>query len=277
MKFKYQNNLICCAFILLLITGCSGDDRSSQPTETSIRQVPTVDELRSIYQTAIADPRRPTEDVERDAGRKPAEVLEFFGIAPGQRVVDISAGGGYFTRIISGIVADTGSVVANNSGDRVDDEFRANQQAQYSSYDNVELNFEAPEAISLPANSVDAVLLALVIHHWQYSSEWGEFVPTIALQRYDNIFRMLKPGGVFAVIEHEAPTGMSRVTSNEIHRIPAAKAIADITLAGFVIDVETDVSDIHANQPNDDITVRWSREPRDMTQRIVHRYRKPAN
>jgi len=277
MKFYILNRFVFWAILLLTLAGCSSDDSSSQSADTSTTPALSSDELRAIYQSAIADPRRPAEDVERDAGRKPAQVLEFFGIAPGQRVVDISSGSGYFSRIISGIVGSSGTVVANNSGARVDDEFKAAQQAQYSGYDNVELNFEAPEAISLPDNSIDAVLLSLVVHHWHYSDEWGEFVPALALQRYDNIFRILKPGGVFAIIEHEAPTGMSRAASNEIHRIPADIAIADITLAGFTIDTETDLSDIHANEPNDDITARWTREPRDITQRIVHRYRKPVN
>ena len=44
MKFKYQSFFICYAFILLLITGCSGDDTSSQPTETTMIQAPRVDE-----------------------------------------------------------------------------------------------------------------------------------------------------------------------------------------------------------------------------------------
>jgi len=274
MKADSQTRLILCALALLIITGCSREEADIQSAGT---MVPGSEELKAIYQAAITDPRRPAEDKERDAGRKPAEVLEFFGITPGQRVLDISSGGGYFTRILSEVVGNTGSVIANNSGGSVDDEFKSNLEAQYSNYTNIELNYETPETISLPDNSVDTVLLSLVVHHWHYSDEWGEFVPTLALERFDNIYRMLKPGGVFAVIEHEAPIGMTRKESHEIHRIPGNIAIADITLAGFVIDIETDVSNIHANQPNDDITVRWSREPRDMTQRLVHRYRKPID
>ena len=225
----------------------------------------------STYQAAIADPRRPAEEVARDAGRKPIQVLQFFGVAPGQRVVDVGSGDGYFTRILSGIVGSEGSVVANNSGRRSSDEFRAKYTEQYSSYNNVELNFENPEDISLPDNSVDMVLLSLTIHHWHHSDETGEFVPSIAMERFENILRILKPGGFFAVIDHDAAEGATRVYSDEIHRIPGAIAIADITLAGFELDAE---SDIHAN-PNDDVTIRWTQDPRDATKRIVQRYRKP--
>jgi predicted methyltransferase len=274
MKLNLQTGFAVCAITLLIIAGCSSEDAGTGSAGTGS---PTAEDLRAIYQAAIADSRRPAEDVARDAGRKPAQILEFFGIAPGQRVLDISSGNGYFTRIISGVVGNNGSVVANNSGSRINDEFKANLQTQYSSYDNVELNYETPEAISLPDNSVDTVLLALVVHHWHYADEWGGFVPAVALQRYDNIFRMLKPGGTFAVIDHEAQPGMARKDSSEIHRITAENAIDDITLAGFVLDPETDISLIHANEPNDDITIRWASEPRDATRRIVHRYRKPMN
>jgi predicted methyltransferase len=274
MKLYFKTGFTACAITLLIITGCSSDDAGSGSAATG---KPAAEDLRAIYQAAIADDRRPAEDVARDAGRKPAQVLEFFGVAPGQRVLDISSGNGYFTRIISEIVGSSGSVVANNSGSRVDDEFKANLQTQYASYDNIELNYEAPETISLPDNSVDTVLLALVIHHWHYAEEWGGFVPTLALQRYDNIFRMLKPGGTLAVIEHEAQPGMPRKDSSEIHRVTGEDVIDDIRLAGFVLDPETDISPVHANEPNDDITIRWAREPRDATQRIVHRYRKPMN
>ena len=100
---------------------------------------------QSLYEKAVKDPRRPAADVERDAGRKPAQVLEFFNVKPGQRVVDLMSSTGYYTRILSGIVGSEGSVVAQNSGRRYDDERKAALTKQYESYDNIELNFEAPD------------------------------------------------------------------------------------------------------------------------------------
>ena len=276
MLFNVKTIFVFFAVTLLMLAGCSGEDSSPQTggsmTNTGAG-VSTVDsDLMSIYQAALADPRRPAEEVARDAGRKPIQVLQFFGVTPGKRVVDISSGDGYYSRIISGIVGSGGSIVAQNSGRRSSDENRAKYQEQYSTYNNVELNFEPPKDISLPDNSVDVALLSLTVHHWHHSDDSGEFVPQIALERFDNIFRMLKPGGVFAVIEHESAEGMSREASDAIHRIPRDIAIADITMAGFVLESE---SDIHANQPNDDVSVRWTSDPRDATKRIVHLYRKP--
>jgi predicted methyltransferase len=275
MLFNFKTIFIFFAVSLLMASGCSSEDtgsQSSMTTNTAPATATGANDSMSVYQAALADPRRPAEEVARDAGRKPVQVLQFFGVAPGQRVVDIGSGDGYFTRILSGIVGENGSVVANNSGRRASDEFREKYGEQYASYGNVELNFEAPEEISLPDNSVDVVLLSLTVHHWHHAEDSGEFVPQITMERFDNIRRILKPGGIFAVIDHDAAVGASRAESDAIHRIPGAIARADITLAGFVFDGE---SNIHANQPNDDVTVRWTQDPRDATKRIVHRYKKP--
>src|SRR3954465_2525715 len=61
---------------------------------------------------AVADPARPQADRDRDADRKPAECVAFAGLKPGQRIADLLPGGGYFTRIFSGVVGPKGEVIA---------------------------------------------------------------------------------------------------------------------------------------------------------------------
>ena len=61
---------------------------------------------------AVADKGRPEADTKRDADRKPAEMLEFAGVKPGQTVVDLIPGGGYFTRIFAKAVGPKGTVYA---------------------------------------------------------------------------------------------------------------------------------------------------------------------
>ncbi len=293
MKVNLRTYIVLFSTCLLILSGCS--EQSGAPAENSsssampqpaapqatpssassgrtvIQSIP-ADVNNDIYEAALADSRRPMEETGRDSGRKPIEVLKFFGVAPGVRVVDISSGDGYYTRILSGVVGSNGSVVANNSGRRSSDEFKAIYTEQYSTYDNVELNFENPEDISLPDNSVDVVLLSLAIHHWHHDDASGEFTPPISITRYENILRILKPGGIFAVIDHAASPGAGRQASDAIHRIPADITISDVTLVGFVLEGE---SSIHANHPEDDVTIRWTQNPRDATNRIVLKFRKP--
>ena len=118
LLFNVKTIFVFFAVTLLLLTGCSREDSGSQTggsmTNTGAGVSTGDSDLMSIYQAALADPRRPAEEVARDAGRKPIQVLQFFGIAPGQRVVDISSGDGYYSRIISGIVGSGGSIVAQS-------------------------------------------------------------------------------------------------------------------------------------------------------------------
>ena len=54
---------------------------------------------------SLADPRRSDADRARDARSKPAEVLGFFGVKPGARVLDLFSGGGYYSEILARAVA----------------------------------------------------------------------------------------------------------------------------------------------------------------------------
>src|SRR3546814_18560130 len=64
------------------------------------------------YSSAIADPARPAAARERDAARKPAELLAFAGVKPGQKVGDFVMGRGYVTRLLAGAVGPSGKVYA---------------------------------------------------------------------------------------------------------------------------------------------------------------------
>ncbi|MBW8708102.1 MAG: class I SAM-dependent methyltransferase, partial [Alphaproteobacteria bacterium] len=61
---------------------------------------------------AVADPARPDTDKERDAARKPAEVVAFAGVRPGMVVGELGPGRGYYTRILAKTVGPTGKVYA---------------------------------------------------------------------------------------------------------------------------------------------------------------------
>jgi predicted methyltransferase len=76
----------------------------------------------AYIETALADPSRPDTDRQRDAtgaagavtspagNRKPAEVIAFASIKPGDKVADFMPDGGYFTRIFCKVVGDAGHV-----------------------------------------------------------------------------------------------------------------------------------------------------------------------
>jgi predicted methyltransferase len=71
---------------------------------------PVVAAVPANITAAVADASRPADDTKRDADRKPAEMLAFTGVKPGDRVADVIPGGGYFSRLFSAAVGPKGAV-----------------------------------------------------------------------------------------------------------------------------------------------------------------------
>src|SRR5690606_10235503 len=69
-------------------------------------------ELSPAISSAVADTARPAADRARDALRKPAEIVAFAGVKPGDKIAEIAPGGGYYTRILSKAVGPQGKVYA---------------------------------------------------------------------------------------------------------------------------------------------------------------------
>src|ERR1700761_2506484 len=69
-----------------------------------------ADAIPSHIAAAVTNPNRPSKDTDRDAARKPGEVLAFAKVKPGEQVLELIPGGGYFTRLLSGAVGPSGHV-----------------------------------------------------------------------------------------------------------------------------------------------------------------------
>jgi hypothetical protein len=67
------------------------------------------------YAKILADPTRPEADRKDDAARKPAEVLEFAQVRPGETVLEIEVGRGWMTELISRAVRPKGKVITPES------------------------------------------------------------------------------------------------------------------------------------------------------------------
>jgi predicted methyltransferase len=233
---------------------------------------PTLAAHHTIYERAVNNPERSEADRARDEGRKPAQIMEYYGVEPGMIVVDAFSSDGYYTTLLSSVVGSEGRVIAHNST-RTTDESKAELEAYFAPLGNVDVVVSDLSELSLPDNSVDRVFLFLIYHHLHLDPE-SAGRPAAAEAIYNEIKRVLKPGGIFGVIEHEAIAGSSRAQSAAWHRAPAATAIADITSAGFIF---AGSSDILVN-PDDDRAHYWREGdiPRGFTSRWVHTYRKPG-
>lgn len=203
---------------------------------------------------AVANAARPAEDVARDADRKPAETLAFFDVKPGQVVFEFVAGGGYFTELLSRTVGDTGRVAASREDPkRIADGRLPNVTS-------------VPDAEwGLAPDSVDLIFTALNYHD----------VVNLKVDRpplLKNFMTILKPGGVFAVIDHSAEAGSGDRDVGTLHRIDEALVVSDIKAAGFEL---VGTSDLLRN-PNDARTLKvFDPAIRGKTDQFVLKFRKP--
>lgn len=241
---------------------------------TPLRAAGTA-EVPDHIKSAIDNPERGQEARGRDAGRRPGEVLAFYGIEPGMTVLEIGAGGGYYTELLSHAVGPEGKVIAQNSPGEFYEKFiKARFVPIVEKLENVEAAVAAVPDIGLAAGSIDAAFIILIYHHMHFDPESGEALPDRTVETLDAIHRALKPGGILGIIEHAAPDGMGRAASAEIHRVDEQSTIADITGRGFELAATSDL--LHV--ASDDRTVYWRNTPHQgKTWRLMHKYRKPAD
>lgn len=217
---------------------------------------------------AVADPRRPDADRERDALRHPAEIMAFAGVQPGWRIADVGPGGGYYTRLFSVAVGPEGRVYGiDRAGTAERPRPLAAFAADYGNITHLTAGYTG-WAIEEP---LDAVFVSQIYHDWFYP-QLG--IDVAALNRA--FFDALKPGGVYVIIDHAAATGHTINTADpgaDLHRIDQAQIIREVTGAGFVLDGESQV----LRNPQDDHAARvFEGDVRGRTDQFVLRFRKPG-
>jgi predicted methyltransferase len=222
---------------------------------------------------ALADSARPAEQVQLDPLRKPAEVIAFAGLKSGDRVVDFMSGNGYFTQIFSRIVGPAGRVYAFLPAQQL-----ANCSASETAgtraferdrrYTNVEVLIDAADRFAVP-EPVDMVWLSQGYH--DLHDTFMRPIDVAALNAA--IYRALKPGGTFVVIDHAAAAGSGLRDTETLHRIDPETIRAEVTAAGFVFEGQSEVlrnaDDAHALRVFD-LAIRHR------TDQIVFKFRKPG-
>jgi predicted methyltransferase len=220
---------------------------------------------------AVEDANRPAADKERDSVRKPSEVLKFAGVKSGQTVVDFMPGGGYFTRLFSVAVAPKGKVYA----------FIPTEVAKFSKsplpatgstpdpkYPNVSALVASASEFTTPQR-VD-----LVWTSQNYHDLHDPFMGPVDMLKFDRaVFKALKPGGTFIVLDHSALPGSGVTATNTLHRIDADTVKKEVTAAGFVFVGESNL----LSNPADPRTAKvFDPAIRGHTDQFIYKFSKPS-
>lgn len=174
---------------------------------------------------------RTEQDMKRDPRSKPVEIINFSGVKAGDNVLDLLAGGGYYTELLSRVVGDKGHVVLQIPQAYVP--FAGKELEQRLANDRLKnITYLLSEAsdLKLGTDKYDSVYLVLGYHDMVYLDKgWNFTVDEVMPQ----VLKSLKPGGTLLVVDHDTKVGNGIKDSKTLHRIESAFTKADLEKRGF--------------------------------------------
>lgn len=213
--------------VLLLLVSAFAQADDSSAVETKLKAAMTAD-VRSEA------------EVERDRNRMPIRTLEFFGLRDDMTIVELLPGGGWYTKLLAPVMAENGQMYVAIGTGRVKERV-LNQPG----FDHVEVLAEdakvyRPEgsltyALEIESLGVEDVDIVFTFRNYHNFGPEGRAAMNRAA------FDALKPGGVYALVDHTR-RHMEEDNSENRRRIDPVLAIREIQAAGFEL---VDYSDLH--------------------------------
>jgi predicted methyltransferase len=231
---------------------------------------PAADVPEAI-RNAIAAPDRSVDDRKLDAGRMPGEVLAFFKIAPGQKVGELFAGGGYTTELMARVVGDGGTIYAQNSKEIMDKFARGPWTARASKpvmKPAVAVERPADDPFPPEAKDLDAVITILNYHDFVWQKADMKKLNKL-------VFDRLKKGGVYGIVDHSAAAGSGTRDVETLHRIDEDVVKKEVLAAGFKLDAESDVLRHPEDKRDWNSSPKSAGERRGTSDRFTLRFVKP--
>jgi predicted methyltransferase len=184
---------------------------------------------RTAIAAAVAAPSRTAANRARDQYRHPAETLAFFGVKPGDTVVELWPGGGWYTEILAPLITPRGTLIVAVPGAKQADSAAKRIAADPATYGKIKIaTFPAsPGTTPVAAGSADVVLTFRNVHNWRFGGADKAQVAFI------EIFAMLKPGGVLGIEDHRLPENMDSAREADSGYLKRSTIMAFAKKAGF--------------------------------------------
>ena len=229
----------------LFAGGCGGPSNEAGPAETPDKapgapaktetaSSPELIEVTPAIRAAIDAPDRSEADKKLDAGRHPAELLAFFGVKEGMKVAELGAGTGYTAELLARVVGPSGAVFGQNSKwllERFAEKPWTERLAKPVMKNVVRANREFDDPLPPTAKNLDVVFMVLFYH----DTVWlGTDRPKMLRAIWD----ALKPGGVFAIVDHTGRDGTGLTEVKTLHRIEEKVVRDELQAAGFRVEAE---------------------------------------
>lgn len=199
---------------------------------------------KAAIAAALTAPHRRPGNAERDAARHPQQMLEFFGVKPGQSVLEYSPGEGWWTELLAPVLAKNGKLYvtqADPNGSRESRGTLYGLRTKYflerlpELYGKVEPVTVVPSAPQLGLDGKLDVVLVFRSLHGMYNNKQLE--PWLA-----EFHRALKPKGVLAIEQHRAAPGKTADETSKQGYLPEAFVVEKIESAGFKLVARSEIN-----------------------------------
>jgi predicted methyltransferase len=267
-------------FVLAALAAVSCSKKSDAPAAQGSaaeapKPIPPYTPAASVpaeIKAAIAANDRSDDDRRLDAGRKPGEVLAFFGIAPGQKIGEIFSGGGYTTELMARVVGDSGVIYAHNTPEAMEKYAKKPWGARATKpvMKNVKFAILPVDAPFPPdVKDLDAVVTILNYH------DVVNIKTADRAKMNKAVFDALKSGGVYAIVDSSAAAGSGTRDTETLHRIDEDVVKQEVSAAGFKLAGESDVLRNPDDKRDWNSSPKAAAERRGTSDRFVLKFVKP--
>ncbi|ESX14816.1 class I SAM-dependent methyltransferase [Mesorhizobium sp. M0179] len=174
---------------------------------------------------------------------KVSELIRFARIEAGSTVIDVYPGDGDWTRLFSDIVGSEGRVysfvpaeVAHFKNDPVG---LMRTLAKEPGRENVEA--ASADLVAMPEVTPPADVLWLHLFYHDLHTALVQKKGATAADFNRAVYKRLKPGGSYVIVDHAAAAGSGTSDTRSLHRIDPAFVGEEVEAAGFVLDAESTV------------------------------------
>ena len=303
--------LFCIVFVLF---GCT-DESSIETAPTQVAEstaaietaptptpTPTTPNLDDIFNS------QPDEVKARYPYRNPQQTLEFFGIEPGMTIVEVLPGGGWYTKLLLPYVGESGELIGVDypldlypNFSYMTEEAIAEKETWVADWiaeaegwrSEGDASLSAFQFAALPENmegTADAVLFIRALHNLSRFDSVGGFLTTAL----EDSYRVLKPGGIVGVVQHQARDEMpDEWADGSAGYLKRSFIIERMEAVGFEYIDSTDINANPIDQPtvddvvwrlppsfsgsrNDPVQQRFMREIGE-SNRMTLKFRKPSS
>ncbi len=268
---------LSCALALTACGQQSNEEAAATPEKPAAKVEAAAEEVNSADRLATVLAAQPEETKARYKYRHPQETLEFFGIEPGMTVVEALPGGGWYSQILLPYLGANGTLIGVDYaldmypkfGFFSDEAIKAKETWVETWTEEAESwRADNPDSAAVSAavfgsvpddmdDSADAVLFIRALHNLNRFENDGGYLTTALADAY----RVLKPGGIVGVVQHEASKEAPDAWADGSKGYLKKAAIVELMQqAGFEFVDESDINANAKDQPTEDDMV-WRLPP----------------